>query len=187
MTPTLIFVPGLGSSGPQHWQTLWQGKFGGVRVEQDDWNAPTPESWAARLHEVIEATLGDLLLVAHSAGVLTVAAYAQRYASSPRVSGALLVAPPDVERADMPQEVYPLRAVPLAALPFPALVVASENDPYATFERAAELAEAWEAELVTVGEAGHINVESGHGEWEEGEILLSEVLHAWTPPDIVRF
>ncbi len=187
MTPTLIIVPGLGGSGAQHWQTLWADKFGGVRVEQDDWNAPTPQAWAARLSQVIDATPGDLLLVGHSAGVLTIVEYARLYSAPPRLRGALLVAPPDVERPDAPQEVWAMRPISLSALPFPALVVASENDPYASFERAAAFAQAWEAEIVTVGEAGHLNVESGHGEWEEGEILLSEVLHAWTPPDIVRF
>lgn len=72
-------------------------------------------------------------------------------------------------------------------LPFPALVVASENDPFARFERAEAFADAWGAAFISAGEAGHINVASGHGDWPDGEVLLGEALHAWTPPDIVRF
>jgi len=190
MTPTLVIVPGLGDSGPGHWQTLWAEKFGAARVRQDDPAAPTPGAWAARLQEVVEATPGDLVLVGHSAGVLTIVHWARLYAGHGRVRGALLVSPTDPEQADMADlapAVFGLAPVPLASLPFPALVVASENDPYVSFERAQAFADAWEAEFVTAGEAGHLNVASGHGGWEEGEVLLSEVLHAWTPPEITRF
>ena len=194
MTPRLIIVPGLGDSDPQHWQSLWHTKFNAVRVRQDDPDAPTPEGWSARLQEVVEATPGELVLVGHSCGVLNIVHWARLYAAGgsvgyERVRGALLVGPTDAEQPDM--DGYPavrgMAPVPMEPLPFPALVVASENDPFVSFERARAFADAWEAEFVTVGEAGHINVASGHGEWEEGEILLSEVLHAWTPPDIVRF
>lgn len=187
MTPRLIFVPGLGGGTPQHWYSLWQAKFGGVRVEQADWDAPTPESWAARLHEAVEAETSDLVLVGHSAGALTIAHYAHLYAVPERVRGAILVAPADPEEPGTLESLRPMAPVPVQPLPFPALVIASENDPYMRFERAEAFAAAWEAELVTVGEAGHINAASGHGEWEDGEILLGEALHAWTPPDIVRF
>ncbi|OLV15633.1 RBBP9/YdeN family alpha/beta hydrolase [Deinococcus marmoris] len=192
MTPTLIIVPGLGDSGPQHWQTLWQHKFGAERVRQDDPENPLPEVWAARLHEVIEATPGQLVLVAHSAGVATVAHWAQLSGGEDmaRVRGALLVAPADPEQpgmAELHPQLLALAPLPLDELPFPALLVYSENDPYCTPERAEAMAEAWGAAAVSAGEAGHINAESGHGEWLDGEILLSEVLHAWTPPDVVRF
>lgn len=187
MTPTLIIVPGLGGSGPDHWQTLWEQKFGAVRVRQDDPAQPDPVHWAARLQEMIEATPGELVLVAHSLGVLTVAHWATRHAVPERVRGALLVAPPDPERPDALDEVRRFAPLPAGPLPFPALVVASENDPYAASEWAEALAETWEAEFVTAGEAGHINTVSGHGDWPEGEVLLGECLHAWTPPVITRF
>lgn len=41
--PRLVIVPGLGDSGPQHWQTLWEQKFGAARVHQDDPGNPTSE------------------------------------------------------------------------------------------------------------------------------------------------
>ena len=187
MTPRLIFVPGLGGGTPQHWQSLWQHKFGGVRVEQADWDAPTPETWAAQLNEVVKSEPGDLVLVGHSTGVMTIVHYARLYPVSERVRGAILVAPTDPDQPGMLAALKPMAPLPMQPLPFPALVIASENDPYVTFERAAAFAEAWEAAFVTVGEAGHLNPESGHGEWADGEILLGEALHAWTPPDIVRF
>ncbi len=190
MTSTLVIVPGLGDSGPDHWQTRWTEQFGAARVRQDDPDTPAVQAWTARLQGVIEATPGDLVLVGHSAGVLTIVHWARLYGGNERVRGALLVSPTDAEQADMTElapAVLQLAPVPLGPLPFPALVVASENDPYVSFERAQAFADAWEAEFITAGEAGHINVVSGHGEWEEGEVLLSEALHAWTPPEITRF
>ena len=195
MTPTLVIVPGLGDSAETHWQTLWQHKFGAVRVRQDNPDDPHPQLWSTRLQETIDATEGDLVLVGHSCGVLNIVYWAalfpvSLYPNNERVKGALLVAPTDADQVDM-ATLYPavcqMAPVPMQPLPFPALVVASEDDPFASFERAEAFAAAWDAELVTVGEAGHINVASGHGEWPDGEILLSEVLHAWTPPDISRF
>ncbi|GGL06304.1 RBBP9/YdeN family alpha/beta hydrolase [Deinococcus radiotolerans] len=187
MTPTIVIVPGLGDSGPEHWQSLWTSKFGAARVRQDDPDRPTPETWSARLQEVIDATPGDLVLIGHSCGVLNIVHWARLTGGHPRVKGAMLVGPTD---ADMTIEEYPavqgMAPVPMQPLPFPALVVASENDPFATFERAQAFAEAWDAEFISAGEAGHINVASGHGDWPDGEVLLGEALHAWTPPDIVR-
>lgn len=190
MTPTLVIVPGLGDSGPQHWQSLWTEKFGAARVQQDDPHAPTPGAWAARLQEVIEATPDDLVLVGHSTGVLTIVHWAAQTGGHQRVKGALLVGPTDAEDVGVQGE-YPALAamapVPRSPLPFPALVIASETDPFVSFERAQALADAWEAEFVSAGDVGHINVASGHGDWPDGEVLLGEALHAWTPPDIVRF
>ena len=186
VTPTLVIVPGLGDSGPEHWQTLWEQKFGAVRVRQDRPDQPEPNAWAARLDEVVRNTPGALVLVAHSLGVSTVAAWAARFAVPERVRAALLVAPPDPERPDALEEVRRFAPLPSRPLPFPALVVASENDPYAAFEWAEALAASWDAAFVTAGAAGHLNTASGHGEWPEGEVLLSELLHAWTPSHITR-
>ena len=109
-----------------------------------------------------------------AAGVLTIVHWARLYGGHERVRGALLVSPTDPEQADMPQlapAVVAMAPLPLSPLPFPALVVASENDPFARFERAESFAAAWGAEFVSAGEAGHINVASGHGDWPEGEVV----------------
>lgn len=179
VTPTLLIVPGLGDSGPQHWQTLWEHKFGAARVRQDDPQNPTPQAWAARLQETVEGVQDDVILVAHSCGVPTVAHWAALYDVPERVRGALLVAPPDILHPTLQAE-YPtaeqMAPVPLSPLPFAALVVASDTDPYCTPEQAAAFARAWGAGFVSVGDAGHINTASGHGEWPEGERLLADFL-----------
>lgn len=186
----LVIVPGLGDSGPEHWQSLWTQKFGAARVRQDDPDHPTPEAWSARLQDVIDATPGELVLVGHSCGVLTIVHWARLYGGHERVRGAVLVGPTDADQTST-YATHPgvagMAPTPMQPLPFPALVIASESDPYVSMERAQAFAAAWDAEFVSAGDVGHINVASGHGEWPDGEILLGEALHAWTPPDIVRF
>jgi predicted alpha/beta hydrolase family esterase len=63
----------------------------------------------------------------------------------------------------------------MVPLPFPTIVAASRDDPYVAFERAIDMAKAWGAELVDIGEAGHINAGAGYGEWPEGEQLLQQL------------
>jgi predicted alpha/beta hydrolase family esterase len=91
------------------------------------------------------------------------------------VSGALLVAPPDTERDDIPPQLHGWRPIVMNQLPFPATVVASSNDPYCSLERAGVLASAWGASLVVAGPRGHLNAESGLGDWPEGSALLHEL------------
>jgi predicted alpha/beta hydrolase family esterase len=92
------------------------------------------------------------------------------------VRAALLVAPPDTERADMPPNIYSFRPIVRARLPFPARVVASADDPFCTPERARAMAADWGAEFVDAGPRGHLNAESGLGDWPDGRVLLAGLL-----------
>jgi predicted alpha/beta hydrolase family esterase len=56
--PVLI-LPGLGNSGPEHWQSYWEREeplF--ERVLQRNWETPHCQDWVARLNEVLEARSG---------------------------------------------------------------------------------------------------------------------------------
>ena len=65
--------------------------------------------------------------------------------------------------------------LPRHLLPFPSIVVASEDDPLARFERTSELARAWGSRLVNLGRVSHLNPASGFGEWP-GAMALVELL-----------
>lgn len=69
-------------------------------------------------------------------------------------------------------------ALPSDQLGSPSLLVASRNDPWLEFSRARDLAERWGSRLVDIGEAGHINTESGHGAWPQGMALLAALQDA---------
>ena len=172
---TQILIPGWHGSGPDHWQQHWWRSASGSRLlEQDDWLTPQRRDWVKRLDDAVRTTPGPVVLVAHSLGCITLAHWAQHH-DSDKVIGAMLVAPADVERPDAPLSLRAFAPIPLAALPFPALVVGSENDRAASLQRARFLAEHWQADFFNAGRAGHINVASGHHQWEAGRALL----HDW--------
>jgi len=169
----LLTIPGYTGSGPQHWQSVWERADPSMtRVPQEDWDHPDPEAWSARIDAAVRAAGQPLLLIAHSCGVTAVAHWTSRF--NTKIAGAFLVAPPDTDRDDLDEPVKKFALPRLMPLPFRAVVVASENDPYCTFDRARQLAGAWRASLVSAGNAGHINTASGHGPWPEGRRLLED-------------
>jgi hypothetical protein len=179
---TLVIVPGWMDSGAGHWQTLWEKSYpASVRSEQDDWARPVRSDWVARLDATLQQLEADedVVFVAHSLGCATVAHWAAQASllEQRRIRGALLVAPPDLD--DVRCDVVPASGftpLPDWRLPFPAIVVASLDDPFCTPERAEAMARAWEARFVTVGAAGHINADSGLGQWEFGQRLLQRLI-----------
>jgi len=164
----LLTLPGWQDSGPTHWQTRWEALHGMRRVEQADWMWPRRGDWMARLDEVLLEDTAPALLVAHSLGCQLVAAWAGHTRHAGRVHGALLVAPPDTERGDMPPQLHGWRPIVRARLPFRATVLYSTDDPYGSSERVCAMAADWGAAAVAVGAAGHLNGDSGLGDWPAG-------------------
>ncbi len=174
MTGTILTVPGLWNSGPQHWQTHWEAKHPQIRrMQQRDFDRPDRDEWVQTLDEAVRACAETPVLAAHSLGCTLVAQWVVDRGGR-GVRAAFLVAPSDVEAPDYPEEGRSFAAMPLMRLPFPSVVVASTNDPYVTVTRASRFADAWGSRLITIGDAGHINGASGHGPWPEGEAMLFE-------------
>ncbi len=173
----ILILPGYAGSEEEHWQARWAARLKTARiVAQDDWHRPDPETWRSRVVDAVQAATRPVILIAHSLGVVAAVEAAPRFPEGV-VRGALLVAFPDIEAgADLPESVRAFAPVPRDPLPFPSLLVASRTDPHCTYERAEDYAYAWGAALVDAGEAGHINVASGHGPWPEGLMRLAGFL-----------
>jgi predicted alpha/beta hydrolase family esterase len=171
----VLVLAGLWDSGPRHWQTLWEQKHPGwMRVPHRDWFNPECHEWVAELDAAVAgAENGPPVLVAHSLACALVAHWAA-CGSVLKVAGAFLVAPSDVDAPSYPADAKGFKPMPMQKLPFPSIVVASSNDPYVTLERARAFAEAWGSRFVEIGAAGHINGDSGYGEWPEGERMLMD-------------
>ena len=178
----ILLLPGWQNSGPEHWQSRWEALHGDERVMQDDWLWPRRGDWMARLDEVILQDRRPVVLVAHSLGCQLVAAWAAHSRHTGRVVAALLVAPPDVEQDGAPPQLFNWRPIVRQPLPFPAVVVTSSDDPYCAPERAARMVADWGAVLLEAGALGHLNGESGLGDWPDGRRLL-ERLVAPVPDD----
>ena len=173
----ILILPGWQNSGPDHWQSRWEAQHGYRRVDQHDWMQPRRGDWIARLEDVILSTDGPVVLVAHSLGCILTAAWAQVSRSTARVQGALLVAPGDAEREALRPVLPSWSPIVRQRLPFPSVLVGSRNDPYCSFERAQGLARDWGSRFIDSGERGHINAESGLGDWPEGHARLLELMN----------
>ena len=180
MSPSnVLILPGWLNSGPDHWQSRWERAHGYQRVEQHDWQRPLRGDWISRLEDVLLSCTEPAVLVAHSLGCLTVAAWAAHSKNTRLVKAALLVAPPDTARDDIAQTL-PGWAIgapkqPLQKLPFQSVVYASSNDPFCELAQAKRYAAAWGSALIEVGERGHINTDSGLGDWGAGQAELERL------------
>jgi uncharacterized protein len=172
----VLILPGWENSGPKHWQSLWEQRHGYRRVEQHDWSTPLRGDWVARLEDVVLTCDEPAVLVAHSLGCILTAAWAAKSQNTHRVKAALLVAPGDTERPEIRDQIPSWSPIELQALPFPAVLLASRNDPYCEFERARLFAYAWNAQFMDYGESGHINADSGLASWPEGHVLLQDLM-----------
>jgi predicted alpha/beta hydrolase family esterase len=176
-SPRFVLLPGWQDSDAGHWQSLWQQRFGWPRLQQDDWWWPRRGDWMMRLDEFVLADdERPAVLVAHSLGCQLVAAWASHSQHTGRVAAALLVALPDVARADMPPQLQAWAPVPTRPLPFPGTAVLSSDDPYCDAGRGLQMAAGWGCEVHTVGAAGHLNTASGLGDWPAGLALLNALL-----------
>lgn len=130
-----------------------------MRVEQDGWHTPTRRAWVQRLADTLLAQPGSVVIAAHSLGCITTVHLPP--AASAHITGALLVAPADPERRGV--------------------LVASDNDPHCPVRLAGAHARAWASDFVRLPSAGHVNVDSGHGDWPLGLALLHSLVPARSP------
>lgn len=173
----ILIVPGLGNSGPGHWQRRWQQKMPTAQwVEQDDWDDPRCEDWVETLTRAIMMATRPVVLVGHSLGVPTIVHTAGRLTDT-KVRGAFLAAYPDVDENDeVPPAALDFADVPRDPLPFPSLLIASSNDPLCSVDRAADMANCWGSEFHVAGDVDHINAASGHGPWPEGLMMFTRLM-----------
>lgn len=173
----VLLLPGWLNSDALHWQSRWECLYGYERVIQHDWQTPLRGDWITRLEDVVLSQPADqrLVFAAHSLGCHLIAAWADASHSTSRVLGALLVAPPDLTRADLPAQLHSWRQGVFKRLPFAATCVISSNDPYASEDSGLASAASWGANCVRIGAKGHINADSGLGDWPEGRSLLLDL------------
>ena len=174
MTNCLI-VPGLGNSGPEHWQTFFENSSGNFkRIIQQEWDAPVCNDWVITIDKTVSGyDPATVILIGHSLGCTTIAHWANQYKK--KIKAALLVAPSDVEAQGYTFPAKGFSPTPTGKINFKTIVVASEDDPWVSLERAKHFADSWGSEFINIGKAGHINVDSGHKEWKQGLEILNRL------------
>jgi len=171
-TMSVLVLPGWRGSEPGYWQSHWEALYGYRRLEQNDWLWPRRGDWMARLDEAVQESGPRQALVAEGLGCQLVVAWAARSSWTSRVIAALLVAPTDSERLDMPPNLHTWRPVERRRLPFASLVVASPNDPHCEPSRSAGFASAWGSRVANLLAPKPSDNGSGIGAWPEGHALF---------------
>lgn len=184
MRHTTLIVPGFRGSGAAHWQTWFEQQLPDARrVSGIDWDVPCLDDWVEQVVREIDAAPSPIWLVAHSFGCLaTVVAAAQR---EDKVAGVFLVAPADPWRFVKSglRELKPSNEqldtidhdLPQSRLGFNSMVVASSNDPWVKITVAGYWAQRWGSHFISVGDAGHINIDAGFGPWPDGLALFQSM------------
>ncbi|PXV62855.1 hypothetical protein CLV62_11771 [Dysgonomonas alginatilytica] len=170
-----FIIPGLGNSGPEHWQTFFE-KSGDnfIRINQQDWDAPNCHEWIKNIDETVSNyDPSTVILIGHSLGCITIAHWAKQFGK--KIKGALLVAPSDIESPLYTFTSSGFTPICLEKINFDTIIVSSTNDPWVSTKRAELFAESWGSKLISIGDAGHINAESGYGEWQEGLEILKKL------------
>jgi predicted alpha/beta hydrolase family esterase len=163
--PTLI-VPGLHGSAAGHWQTWWQQKDrNALRVEQADWSTPDLDAWQGQVRAAVLAADNEVWIVAHSFGCLASLCVAQEY--SGKIAGLFLVAPADPDKFGVVDQLPKV-------LDVPSLFVGSHSDPWLAFDKAQRWSKTLGSQFIDLGNAGHINIESGFGAWQQGVDLFGQ-------------
>lgn len=167
-----FIVPGLGNSGPDHWQTYFEQTLSNCnRIEQNEWDAPDCNDWINTIDAALSGCdLSAVVLIGHSLGCTAIAHWFTRFGKT--IKGAFLVGPSDIESPVYTFPATGFTPIPLNKFSFKTVVVASDNDEWVSLERAAFFAEQWGGELIGIGNAGHINAASGFGKWDQGLNLL---------------
>ncbi|PWI35037.1 hypothetical protein DI392_01805 [Vibrio albus] len=172
----LLFLAGIGNSGAGHWQREWFLESDNASwVEHTDWDNPVMEEWLADLEAALDNIDGPVTVIAHSMGCLLFTEWLRR-CEHRKVAAALLVAFPDVFSPVFPPQAHNFSNLKTKQACCPAIVITSDNDPYGSAEHAAKQAEALQATIYNIGPVGHINANSGLGNWPEGKAYLTTLI-----------
>lgn len=182
--PVTLMLPDLDCEGRGYWQHNWiETRIDCRAVELGHARTPDRNSWVTRLDHALRRVDAPVILVGHGVGALTIAAWAGLMSSEIEkvVAGALLIGPCDPMAANADPRLQGFAPVPSAIFCFPAMVVASDDDPTVSPDRAFSLARQWGAGFARFGECGHFSVRDGLGWWPEGEELLDRFIELVEP------
>ncbi|CAH1563528.1 RBBP9/YdeN family alpha/beta hydrolase [Vibrio owensii] len=183
MKGNILIIPGYKDSPKGHWQTWIEKQYPNAeRLKTIDYHQPVLFNWSAHISEYLAKQAHPVTIVAHSFSCLAAVIAIKQH--RPLVNAALLVAPASPIRftKDGHTKKFPTSPTISSALPdeplgITGLIVASQNDPWMDYEDACELSLKWGMPFHNVGDAGHINIESGHGPYPKVKMLLDSLIY----------
>ena len=168
MKQKILLVHGWGGSDFPHWQSWLAAEiakdYGKVSfLELSDFEFPDKNRWKQELLKELDDFKPDVVICHSLANTLWFHLCNEEKIED--VKKLFLVAPPSLK--DEIKEVssfFPVSA-PSDLHAQEVLLVCSTNDPYMTLEEAKSLQKSLDVEMEVLEDAGHINADSGFGEW----------------------
>lgn len=166
----MVTLPGIGGSDDRHWQTLWERESGDmIRFAPSSWDEPEYDDWSNAVQRSVGAE--PSVLIAHSLSCLLAVRWT--HANPGRVAGLFLVGPPDPTGSQFPRQAVSFGSDLAVPVSVPAILIRSTDDPFCSSQQSEAFAEMWGIPLISVGDRGHLNSDSGLGSWAEGRNLLA--------------
>ncbi|MES2494922.1 MAG: alpha/beta fold hydrolase [Pseudomonadota bacterium] len=182
--PVTLLLPDLESDEPGYWLRHWMNSRIDCRmVDLGHAQRPERNDLVSRLDHALRGVDAPIILVGHGLGALTIAAWAGLISceSEATVAGALLIAPGDPGVDDADPRLADFSPLPSSVFSFPALLVASDDDPTISADRAFSLARQWGAGFARFSACGHFSPADGLGRWTDGEDLLDRFIELVEP------
>lgn len=172
-----IIIHGLGGSPKEHWQNfLYQDlEARGKKVlfpQFPNNTEPSLELWLSQLHSLKKHIHENTIIIAHSMGVILWLHYISRYKNI-KVKKSILVAPPSKDFLLSHQYAKSFSEFILDAKNFhhtnmSSLLIATNNDKYCIPKAQEIFGKVLNLPYLELPpEAGHINIDSGYGKWED--------------------
>lgn len=159
---------GWGGSDFPHWQSWLAGEiakdYGCVSfLKFSEIDFPKKDEWIKELAKELEDFKPNVVVCHSLANILWF--HICNELKITHIEKLFLVAPPSLEcKVEELKSFFPCK-IPAKLYAKEAVLVASTNDPYITIDEAASLQEKLGIEMIILQNGGHINTDSGYGEW----------------------
>ncbi len=168
MRAKTLILHGWGGSDTPHWQAWLAGEiakdYGTVAFPLlDNPHFPTKNRWMQQVKTLLEEFKPDVV-ICHSLGCSLWLHLCEEGEIDP-VKRLLLVAPPRLDlELDTIKSFFPV-PIPDFLYADEAMLVTSNTDPYMSYDEALALQQELDVDMKVLEDAGHINADSGYGEW----------------------
>ena len=168
MKEKVLLLHGWGGSDDPHWQSWLAGEiakdYGTVAFPLlDNPHFPSKNRQMAQVKTLLKEFKPDIVICHSLANIIWFHLCLEGEIAA--VKRLLLVAPPSTEcDIDIIRKFFPCET-PKNLFAEEVMLVTSTNDPYLTKEEAQALQKALDVKMKVLEDAGHINADSGYGEW----------------------
>lgn len=173
-TDKILILHGWGGSDYPHWQAWLAGKlasnYGTVSFPLlDNPHFPTKNRWLEQTKHIL-TEFNPNIVVCHSLSCILWFWLANEDIN--QIDHLILVAPPSLDtKIETVKSFFPCQ-LPASLKASKINFIVSDNDPYMKINEAQNIANKYNINLEILHNAGHINSDSGFGEWEYIEKLL---------------